>query len=155
MRAIADRSFALLAAIVVAIFAAMMVLIFVQVVNRYALGYSLFWSEEVVRLLLVWSVMLGTPLVLYRYDEIRVDLLAFSSRRMERMRLLLVLAASAGFCAILGYWGYLFTARALPTQSTTLGISRAWFYAPIPIGAGLAVIALLVRPPAPTEGSAP
>lgn len=43
------------------LFAAIMGLTLLQVVNRYALGWQVFWTEEVVRRLLVWIVMLATP----------------------------------------------------------------------------------------------
>lgn len=139
------RGFAIVGAVVVALFGAMMVLTFLQVLNRYALGFQLFWTEEVIRLLLVWVVLLAVPLGLYRHDEIVVDLLILPTAGLRRAKAAVALASSVAFCAALAWFGYKFMLRGLPAESATLGISRAWFYAPIPIGAALSVAALLGR----------
>ncbi len=139
------RGFDLIGAVVVALFAAMMALTFLQVLNRYALGFQLFWTEEVIRLLLVWVVLLAVPLGLYRHDEIVVDLLTLPTAGLQRAKVGIALASSVAFCAVLAWFGYRFMLRGLPTESATLGVSRAWFYAPIPIGAVLSVAALLGR----------
>lgn len=145
MRRYLDNAFATLGAIVVAIFSVIMALIFLQVINRFILGLPLFWTEEVVRMLLVWMVLLGTPVVVYKCDEIKVELFRFNNRRFEIGRKILVASLSIIFCAFLAYWGYLFTLRALGTMQPSLGISRAWLYAPISIGGMLTIIAFVVR----------
>lgn len=144
-----------LGAVVVAFFATLMALILVQVVNRFLLGFQLFWTEEVVRLLLVWTVLLATPLTLLHRHEIVVDLLKFDNPAIQRGKTALAAAASVVFCLVLAKTGYEFAARGFNAQSITLGISRVWFYAPIPVGAALSVLALLVRPAkAETNGEA-
>lgn len=145
MRRYLDNAFATLGAMVVAIFAAIMVLIFIQVINRFLLGLPLFWTEEVVRMLLVWLVLMGTPVVVYKYQEIKVELFHFKSPRLESFRQVVVSILSIVFCATLAYWGYLFMERSLGTLQPSLGISRAWLYAPIPLGSILTIIAFLVR----------
>lgn len=135
-----------LGAVIVSLFGTLMALVFLQVVNRMILGLPLFWTEEVVRLLLVWTVLLATPLTLLLRHEIAVDLLSFRNPVTQRGKIVLSTAASVIFCIILAKTGYEFTIRGLRAQSMTLGISRAWFYAPIPIGAVLSIIALLTRP---------
>ncbi len=145
MRRYLDNAFATLGAIVVAIFSVIMALIFLQVINRFILGLPLFWTEEAVRMLLVWMVLLGTPVVVYKCDEIKVELFRFNNRRFEIGRKILVAILSIIFCAFLAYWGYLFTLRALGTMQPSLGISRAWLYAPISIGGMLTIIAFVVR----------
>lgn len=144
---------------VVGLFATLMGLVFLQVVNRFLLGFQLFWTEEVVRFLFVWTVLLATPLTLLRRQEIKVDLLSFGNPAIERAKVFLATLASVVFCVILAWTGYQFTMRGVTAMSMTLGISRVWFYAPIPIGAALTVLAILVRPgegadvPEAAEGS--
>ena len=146
MQAVARIVAAVVGVVVVALFAALMTLTLTQVVNRYLLGFQLFWTAEIIRLLLVWTVLLATPLTLYRRQEIKVDLLTFRAPALIRGKVFLATVASVIFCLVLARYGYDFTARALNARSTTLGISRAWFYAPLPLGAALSVLALLVRP---------
>ncbi|MCF3935259.1 TRAP transporter small permease subunit [Acuticoccus sp. M5D2P5] len=145
MTRIASAVATVLGAVVVALFTTLMALTLLQVLNRYLIGAQLFWTEEVIRLLLVWVVLLATPVALYRRQEIKVDLLRLPPA-MERVKIILAVAASVVFCAILARTGYAFTMRAVNGMSITLGISRAWFYLPLPLGAALSVLALLVRP---------
>lgn len=145
MRRYLDHAFAILGAMVVAIFAAIMVLIFLQVINRFFLGLPLFWTEEVVRMLLVWLVLMGTPVVVYGCNEIKVELFQFRRVRFELLRRAVVSTLSIIFCLFLAYWGYLFMERAMGAMQPSLGISRAWLYAPIPLGSVLTIIAFIVR----------
>lgn len=146
MQRVAEAVAAIVGAVVVALFSTLMTLTLLQVVNRYLLGFQLFWTEEVIRLLLVWTVLLATPLTLYRREEIKVDLLRFPSATLNRAKIAVAATCSVVFCIVLAKYGWDFTERSLNGRSITLGISRAWFYAPIPIGAALSVLALLARP---------
>ncbi len=143
-RRVMDRTIAALTAAVVTIFAVMMTLVFVQVIDRFVPAFSWFWTEEVVRVLLVWSVMLGLPVVLYRHEEVVIHILSLSAR-LTRWRLRAAALLSILFLAILAWHGEIFAARSAAFSSPTLGVSRAWIYAPIPLGAVLGAIALLIR----------
>src|SRR5512145_3209070 len=59
--------------VVIALMAAMAVLVFANVVSRYALNYSLIWVEELTRYLMVWVGFLGAGLVLRLGAHIAVD----------------------------------------------------------------------------------
>ena len=133
-------------AVMVTAFIAMIVLTLVQVLNRYAVGLTLFWTEEMIVLLLVWSVLLGLPVQLWEHEEILVDILPFSNPQAQRLKLLLGGALSVLFCAILAVSGYLYALRGLPVFSPTLGLSRFWFFVPIPFSAALSILVLLTRP---------
>lgn len=132
-------------AAMLAAFLAMIVLTLFQVANRFALGWPVFWTEELIVLLLVWSVMLGLPVQLWQREEILVDILPLGPAA-DRLKLRLAVLLSLLFCAILAWSGWLYAERGLPVRSPALGISRVWFFAPIPLGAGLAMLALLARP---------
>ncbi len=144
MRRAVDRAIAAFAAVVVVLFATMVALVFLQVVDRFA-GFGLFWTEEIVRSLLVWTVMLGLPVVLYNFQEIIVDVLSLKGRA-GRWQIRLASAASLVFLVLLGWQGWAFAMRNAGFTSPTLGVSRAWLYAPIPIGAALGCLALIIRP---------
>lgn len=127
--------------IVGAIFIAMLSLIFLQVLNRFVLGWPLFWTEEVVRMLLVWSVMMAVPLVTLRRKEIAVEM---GPMDLPWRRPLIDLM-SVAFCLVLAWHGVQFFQRTLPAISPTLGLSRGWFVAAIPLGAGLTILATAAR----------
>jgi TRAP-type C4-dicarboxylate transport system permease small subunit len=127
-------------------FAAFCLVTFIQVVNRYLLGLPAFWTEELVLLLFVWSVMLGVPATLWQREEIVVDIVRMrAGSPPERLRRLAVDTCSIVFLAVLAYAGLQFADRGGISMSPALGLSRAWFYASIPIGAALGVLALVGR----------
>lgn len=133
-------------------FLAMLLLTLVQVANRFLIGAAIFWTEELIVLLLVWSVLLGLPVQLWQHEEILVDVWPAASAAMQRAKRLAVAVLSIGFCLILAYAGWFYAQRGLPVTSPALGLSRFWFFLPIPLCAALAVLALLVRPPPPDQG---
>lgn len=55
--------------------AGMAAVVAAQVFSRYALNYSLFWSEELARYLLVWLSFLGATVAYYRGLHPGVDVL--------------------------------------------------------------------------------
>ncbi len=54
---------------------AMSIIVGVQVFSRYALNYSLFWSEELARYLLVWLTFLGASAAYRRRVHPGIDVL--------------------------------------------------------------------------------
>lgn len=142
-RRVVSAGVSALAGAVVAIFGAMVALVFIQVVDRFT-GLGWFWTEEVVRTLLIWSVMLGLPVVLYHHQEILVDILSLPDGA-TRWRFRIAALLSMVFLGILAWQGWIFMMRNAAFLSPSLGISRAWLYAPIPVGAALGCLALLVR----------
>lgn len=132
-------------AVMLVAFALMIAVTLVQVVNRYAIGLTLFWTEELVVLLLVWSVLLGLPVQLWQHQEIVVDVLPLKQDRAARAKRLVATACSIAFCTVLAVTGFDFARRGLPVRSPALGLSRFWFFVPIPLGSALAVLALLAR----------
>lgn len=125
-------------------FMAFCLLILVQVFNRYALGLPLFWTEELVLLLFVWSVLLGMPAALWWRDEIVVDIIQLPAS-LDGKRLLVVDLLSIVFLLALTWSGLSFMQRGGISLSPSLGLPRSWFYACIPLGAVLSILALAGR----------
>lgn len=134
--------------VMVTAFVTMIALTLLQVLNRYAIGLPIFWTEELIVLLLVWSMLLGLPVQLWAHEEIVVDVLPLPEGFWTQAKIFLAGAFSLLFCAILLYSGYLFADRGWPVSSPGLNLSRFWFFVPIPLSAGLAILALLARKPA-------
>ena len=105
-------------------FAGFCALILVQVVNRYALGLAMFWTEELVLLLFVWSVMLGVPAALWWRDEIVVDIIQLPAA-FDRGRLMMVDVLSMLFLLALTWSGLAFMQRGGISMSPALGLPRS------------------------------
>ncbi len=51
----------------------MTVVVVLQVFSRYLFNYSFVWAEELVRYLMIWTVMIGAARVQSKNDHIRID----------------------------------------------------------------------------------
>lgn len=56
------------------------VIVFVQVIMRYAYGHSLSWSEELTRYMFVWIIYLGVNLGIRGDNQIKIDILDVSAQ---------------------------------------------------------------------------
>jgi TRAP-type C4-dicarboxylate transport system permease small subunit len=154
-----DRLHRGLEAVTVLLLAVYFVLVVLQVFFRYVLNRSLFWSEELVRFALIWSVMLGSAVVAYRGEHIRIDVLdAVLSPRARCAVGRVAQVLTFAFCVILAGTGIQFALRTLTQRSAVLEVPIWAVYAAVPVGAVLeAVCMLLARrraAPAPGEGAA-
>lgn len=133
-------------------FTTMMLLTLFQVINRYMIGLPVFWSEELIVFLLVWSAMLGLPVQLWEHQDIVVDFLSFPNEMVETVKQVAALLASVAFCLVLAWSGWEFARRGWPVMSPTLHLSRFWFFIPIPLCAAISVLALALRDKGPSAG---
>lgn len=130
-----------LLAIGAALLVAMVVVVSVQIIYRYALGNPLIWTEEVARLIFMWTVFLGSAYAATSSSHLRLDL--YSAERFKRMRQLSRIAGAVGaavFSAVVVYSGWkiveLTATRSLPGT----GLSYAWFHSAAPIGSALTLL---------------
>lgn len=130
---------------IVACLAVMAVLVFGNVILRYAFNSGIAVSEELARLLFVWLIFLGAILATRQHAHIGFDsLLHKLPRRLRKAVIvgtgLLVLAA----CAMFIHGGWLQTQINLENTYPVLGISYGWLYGvAIVFGVGNAISILL------------
>lgn len=139
-------------AVMLAAFVAMMVLTLFQVINRYVIGLPVFWTEELIVFLLVWSAMLGMPVQLWEHQDIVVDFLNLPNETLETIKQWAATLASIIFCAVLAWSGWEFAMRGWSVISPTMGLSRFWFFVPIALGSVLSILALSLRAKGPSAG---
>jgi len=116
----------------------MAIVIAVQVFSRYVLNYSLFWSEEVGRICLVWITFLGGSAAYKRHGHIGVD---FFVKRLpiglQRLCTVLVLLLSLAFFSVLMIYGFNFVLFVSAQKTTALGLPLPFPYMVIPLGGAL------------------
>ena len=113
---------------------AMAILMGVQVLCRYLLNHSLFWSEELGRICLVWITFIGASAAYKRQAHIGIDLLV--SRLpppLQRACRLAVLGLASVFFVILVVYGISFSRFVSTQQTAALGISQGVPYLALPI----------------------
>ncbi|MDV3253769.1 TRAP transporter small permease subunit [Devosia sp. BK] len=133
-------------------FVIMMGLTLFQVINRYAIGLPIFWTEELIVFLLVWSAMLGLPVQLWEHQDIVVDFLNLPNAMLDRVKQVAGTLSSVAFCAVLAWSGWEFATRGWAVISPTLGLPRFWFFLPISLSAAISVLVLVLRERGPSAG---
>jgi TRAP-type C4-dicarboxylate transport system permease small subunit len=109
-----------------------------QVFSRYVLNHSIFWSEEVGRMSLVWLSFLGASAAYKRHLHIGIDFLV---RRfpapLKRTIEIGIILISLIFFGILIIYGFSFARFVSAQKTAALGISQAIPYIALPLSGGL------------------
>ncbi|MGA7875101.1 MAG: TRAP transporter small permease [Desulfoferrobacter sp.] len=116
----------------------MALIIGTQVFSRYVLNHSLFWSEEVGRICLVWISFLGASAAYKRRAHIGVDfLVARLPHNLRYAVAILVLVLSLVFFGVLIVYGTIFAAFISGQKTAALGLPLTLTYTAIPLSGAL------------------
>ena len=111
------------------------------VFGRYVLNISMPWSEELIRLLFVWLVMIGAA----RASHMRIDLLESWLRpRARRVLSLLISLLSVGLLAMLVWYAFYLIDLTASDTYTALGISVQYIYWALIVGGVLWIVRILL-----------
>jgi TRAP-type C4-dicarboxylate transport system permease small subunit len=124
--------------------AIMTVIIIIQVFMRYIFLYSLSWSEEVARYLMIWVCFLGASLALKYGFHIGVEFVV--NRFPKKMRGWVNLIAKIGVLLFLIYFtigGFRVSWAVRDQDSPALLFSMAYAYLSAPVGGFFMIIQLL------------
>ncbi len=130
--------------VVIVMMAAMCALTFGQALGRYALDFSITWSEELSRFLMVWISMLGGAVAARRHLHVGFEGLtnALPPRLQAAVRLVGVVL-SLGIFATMAWYGFTLAAFNMRQLSAALQWPMGIPYAAVPVGALLLVLFLL------------
>ncbi|MBU3647446.1 MAG: TRAP transporter small permease [Limnohabitans sp.] len=124
--------------VLIILLAAMAIIIFSNVVLRYATSQSIEWAEEVARYLMIWLTFVGAGPVLRYGGHIAVenlqDNLPLPWARAIRMLIAVLLT---GFFVFIIYYGVIYVERVQYQMTPTTQISMSWVYAAMPVGGAL------------------
>ena len=117
-----------------------------QVIARFVFSQPSTWTEEIMRRLLIWMVMLGTVVALRQGALISVDLMLRVSRGAWRttVRWIITTVNFAFFSTVL-WFGVDLVWRVRFQTFASLDLSMAWAYAAIPTGALLGLLATVAH----------
>ena len=116
----------------------MVIMVFANVVARYYLDFSLAWSEEVARFMLIWLVFLGAVLAYVEDEHLGLDMMV--SKLPEKSRQLL--AVVTDIMVLYAIWlitqgGYMMTVDSWDWEAVSVPIAFGWVYLVIPVSGGL------------------
>jgi TRAP-type C4-dicarboxylate transport system permease small subunit len=117
-----------------------------QVVTRFVLSQPSIWTEELMRRLLIWCVMLGVVVAFRRGALVSVDLMLRKSRGTWRRVVRSIIAVSSLlFLAVLVWFGTDLAWRVRFQTFASVDLSMAWAYAALPVGALLSMVAVVAQ----------
>jgi len=125
----------------VLLFAAILIVMILQVVFRYALNSPLTWTEELARILYIWACYLGAPVALRRGNHVTI---VFVAERLPGLLSRFVGLAIQGmslifFCA-LTVLGTILAMKSHSIEAITLPIPWSVIYAAAPLSAVLMIL---------------
>jgi C4-dicarboxylate transporter DctQ subunit len=121
----------------------LIVLMFIQVVFRYFLGRSITWSEEVSRLLFIWTVFLGIDLAAKYNRHIRVTFqLKLFTEPVQRGITIFAYFVWLAFSLTISIVAieFVITMFKFPYFSQTLHVNLAYAYLIVPLGFSLVTL---------------
>lgn len=120
---------------------------FLQVLFRYVIRSSLSWSEELIRYLHVWVVMLGATFAIKGNQFTAIiafyELINRKSPKIGRVLWFLIKILEMSFFGVLLYYGYIMASKSLRIQSPAIGLNMGIIYYAFPIGSFLALLYIL------------
>ena len=132
--------------IITALFAGFVVIAFAQVVFRYVIGYSLYWSEELARYLFVWVSFLGSVIALERGVHIGMDVVVTKLPPGPRRYVEIFSDVSvAAFLVFLTVQGLKMALRNMIQKSPALQVPMGAVSLAIPVGTALMGIYMIAR----------
>jgi TRAP-type C4-dicarboxylate transport system permease small subunit len=117
-----------------------------QVLARFVLSQPSTWTEEAMRRLLIWCVMLGIVVAFRRGALVSVDLALRKARGAWHHRLRgFITVTAVAYLAVLLYFGIDLTWRVRFQSFAAMEMSMAWAYAALPVGAALCILAVIAN----------
>lgn len=123
----------LLRGVLVALSSFLIIIVFGNVVGRYAFNYSLAWAEEASRFLFIWTAFIGAVFANEKYEHMHLDLLVQcfpgQAGRLLQLAAYLIMLVVLG---ILIRGGLIVTLDSLTWESPALEIPYGWVYSIVP-----------------------
>ena len=126
---------------------AALVALFASVVMRYGFNHSLAWSEELVRLVIIYTTFVGCSRAVKNGAMVRIDAMVQFFPRLKRPLTLFTYGAILLFAGILIVYGAQMVMLQLRTGQKTIimQIPMAWLYCVLPLSGGLMGFRALVQ----------
>lgn len=118
---------------------------FYQVIARFIIHESLAWSEAISTLLMTWTVFLALPAAFREGAMISVDIIPSIVGKDKLWLVTLIAGLTIVLLAISAWYGLQILPRVQFQRVAGLNISIMWGYLAIPVGAILAIPAVIVE----------
>ena len=122
-----------------------LVSLFVNVVLRYGFNYSLAWSEELVREVIIYTTLIGCSAAIKNRSMIKIDALVQLVPKLKKPLTYFSNFATLVFSVMMLYYGWMMAAMQYRTHQKTiiLQIPLVYLYAMLPMMGGMMLIRTL------------
>jgi C4-dicarboxylate transporter, DctQ subunit len=112
-----------------------MIGLFFNVILRYGFSYSLAWSEELVREVILYTTFIGCSAAIKNRSTVRIDALVQLVPRLKYPLSIFSYVVNLAFAATMVYFGYLLCVLQVESGQTTLilQIPTVYLYAIVPL----------------------
>ena len=125
--------------------AALVLILFAQVLLRYVFDIGLVWSEELSKAIFVWIVFISISLQVYSNTYLEFSFLREKIRKNQMLVYAFIRVCILVFFVVIGYYGYVYTVVSKAQIMYALKLSMSYLYMIIPISAALSILFLIVR----------
>ncbi len=94
--------------------------LFVNVVLRYGFNYSLAWSEELVRLVIIYSTLIGCSAAVKNRSMIKIDAAIQLAPKLKTFLNFFSNIATMTFAGLMMYYGWIIAALQVQTEQKTI-----------------------------------
>jgi len=119
-----------------------MLSLFINVILRYGFNYSLAWSEELIREIIIYTTFIGCSAAIKNRNMITIDALPQMVPRLKLALTFFSHAAALFFSLLIMYLGWQMAALQVTTHQKTiiLEIPLVYLYAILPLMGGMMTI---------------
>ena len=119
-----------------------MLALFINVVLRYGFNYSLAWSEELIREIIIYTTFIGCSAAIKNRNMITIDALPQMVPRLRTALTFFSHASTLLFSILITYLGWQMAALQVATRQKTiiLEIPLVYLYAILPLMGGMMTI---------------
>ncbi|MFO7803824.1 MAG: TRAP transporter small permease subunit [Desulfovermiculus sp.] len=112
-----------------------LIALLVNVILRYGFHYSLTWSQELVREVIIVTTLLGCSVAVKRGQQVSIDAAAHIFPNLRRFLAGVHYLATLAFALLLIYFGWKMVQMMIQTSQSTIAmhIPLAWIYAVLPV----------------------
>ncbi|WP_152657205.1 TRAP transporter small permease [Oceanobacillus sp. CFH 90083] len=119
---------------------------FANVVGRYIANSPIFWSDELNTNLFVWLTFLGSAIAVSTNEHMSISF--FFNKLPTKLQMILkyvgIIITIITFCYLV-VQGVMATMALKDQRLSSLPFSRAWSFAPIPIGFSVMIYFLIIK----------
>jgi C4-dicarboxylate transporter DctQ subunit len=123
-----------------------MVALFFNVVLRYGFNYSLAWSEELVREVIIYTTFIGCSAAIKNRSTVRIDALVQLVTPLKYPLSIFSYLVNLVFGAIMVYYGYLMAVLQVESHQKTLilQIPTVFLYAILPLMGTMMILRVVI-----------